>query len=195
MNLKLKNYLSKVSLIAMLSGTMFFCGGSVNAARVSDTNSPLEYVCFRGAITAWLRGTKVEDWKSATMKSSERQTTFKFTRKGWIGRIELPNDMALFPEKISLKISNLVDTTDPHKELTLDNMIIEGRDEEISSMSFCCNYEGGFLDVKFSYLNRMVQLFSKTRGCVKIFKLEDDEYSLKQVFSLGISIIMDYILN
>ncbi len=192
MDLKFKGFLSKVSLIAMLSGTMFFCGAAVNAARVSDNDSPLEYVCFHGAITAWLRDSNVEDWISATMKSSKRQTAFKFTRKGWIGRIKLPNNVALFPEKISLEISDLVDTTNPHKELIIDNIIIEGREKEISSMSFCCN---NFLDVKFSYPTRTVQLFSKTKDCVKNFKLEDDEYSLKQVFALGISIVMDYILN
>lgn len=129
------------------------------------------------------------------MKSSEEQTTFKFTRKGWIGRIELPNNVALFPQKISLKFFNSVDTSNPHKELILDNIIIEGREEEVSNMSFCCHYRDDFLDVKFSYPTQMVQLFSKTRGCVKNFKLEDDKYSLKQVFSLGISIVMDSILD
>lgn len=179
----------------MLSGTMFFCGGGVNAARVSDTASRLEYVCFPSAITAWLRNMDVEDWECAEMISVGGQTSFKFSRKGWSGRIVLPTDAALFSERIFLNIFYEFDTAQPGKELTIDNIIIDGQEDEIRSMSFCCEYGGDLFNVEFSYPTRMLQLSSNTIGGIKRFRLSEDTYSLKQVFSLGISIVMDYILN
>ena len=54
---------------------------------------------------------------------------------------------------------------------------------------------GDLFNVEFSYPTRMLQLSSNTIGGIKRFRLSEDTYSLKQAFSLGISIVMDYILN
>lgn len=189
MCLKFKKILSKIVPAIILPGFMIGYNKNANAMRVVDTTSSLKYMCFRHAINA---NDYDGRWQCAKMNYLDDEVIFTFTRKNWFGQIALPYAVQSFPNVLYLTNSNSSDTL--HKEFTLENFLVESQDGIINTMSFCCDCNNKSLVVNFSYPNRAIVLSSNKNKFTKTFNVEDDNYTFAQVFALGISLVMEFIL-
>ena len=191
MDLKFKKVLSKVMPVIMLPGLMFCHSKNANAMRISDTTSPLTYICFRRAIVGLLHNTNNEDWQSAEMEESDRSIIFEFTRNNWSGQIILPRRIELLPNNLPLNISS---TEGLSKKLILSNFVVGELDGKINNMSFCCDCDDKSFVMNFSYPTKKVTLSLNKNKFIKIFNVEDNEYTFSQIFALGVSLVMEFIL-